>query len=151
MTLQSPLTNLPSVAAFPNVHFTIIINPDSGPGSSSLPDSNFLTAVPRLTSYSNVLAIGYVPTEKGTRSISDVESDIKTYAGWPSASGNSSFAVHGIFLDEAPNAYSEELVSYYQQLANLIKESSGLGPENFVCPPAPTPFVPHLASAVTDK
>ncbi|PWY69361.1 hypothetical protein BO83DRAFT_379871 [Aspergillus eucalypticola CBS 122712] len=120
------------VAAFPNVHFTIIINPDSGPGSSSLPDSNFLTAVPRLTSYSNVLAIGYVPTEKGTRAISDVESDIKTYAGWPSASGNSSFAVHGIFLDEAPNAYSEELVSYYQQLANLIKESSGLGPENFV-------------------
>ncbi|GKZ79228.1 hypothetical protein AnigIFM56816_003112 [Aspergillus niger] len=120
------------VAAFPNVHFTIIINPDSGPGSSSLPDSSFLTAVPRLTSYSNVLAIGYVPTEKGTRAISDVENDIKTYAGWPSASGNSSFAVHGIFLDEAPNAYSEELVSYYQQLTTLIKESSGLGPENFV-------------------
>ncbi|GKZ32938.1 hypothetical protein AbraIFM66950_002637 [Aspergillus brasiliensis] len=120
------------VAAFPNVHFTIIINPDSGPGSSSLPDSNFLTAVPRLTSYSNVLAIGYVPTEKGTRAIADVERDIKTYAGWPSASGNSTFAVHGIFLDEAPNTYSEELVSYYQQLASLIRESSGLGPENFV-------------------
>ncbi|PYH89196.1 hypothetical protein BO71DRAFT_390124 [Aspergillus ellipticus CBS 707.79] len=120
------------VSEFPDVEFTIIINPDSGPGSSSLPDASFLSAVPALTSHSNVLAIGYVPTQKGTRAIADVEKDVKTYAGWPSASGNSSFAVHGIFFDEAPNAYSADLVSYYQQLATLVKDSTGLGPENYV-------------------
>ncbi|RAH45311.1 spherulation-specific family 4 protein [Aspergillus brunneoviolaceus CBS 621.78] len=133
----TPLLNL--VASFPDVHFTVIINPSSGPGTSTLPDAAFLTAVPSLTANSNVLAIGYVPTQKGTRAIADVEKDINTYANWPSASGNSSFAVHGIFLDEAPNAYSADLVSYYTTLSNLIKSKDGLGPENYVVTNPGTP------------
>ncbi|PYH84579.1 hypothetical protein BO82DRAFT_351788 [Aspergillus uvarum CBS 121591] len=133
----TPLLDL--VASFPDVHFTVIINPSSGPGTSTLPDAAFLTAVPSLTANSNVLAIGYVPTQKGTRAIADVEKDINTYANWPSASGNSSFAVHGIFLDEAPNAYSADLVSYYTTLSNLIKSKDGLGPENYVVTNPGTP------------
>ncbi|PYI23498.1 hypothetical protein BO99DRAFT_470562 [Aspergillus violaceofuscus CBS 115571] len=133
----TPLLDL--VASFPDVHFTVIINPSSGPGTSTLPDAAFLTAVPNLTANSNVLAIGYVPTQKGTRAIADVEKDINTYANWPSASGNSSFAVHGIFLDEAPNAYSADLVTYYTTLSNLIKSKDGLGPENYVVTNPGTP------------
>ncbi|KAF7155371.1 hypothetical protein CNMCM5623_007442 [Aspergillus felis] len=120
------------ISSNPDVQFTIIINPDNGPGSATLPDENFLAAVPRLTAYSNALVIGYVRTGKGTRDIADVEKEINTYAGWPSASGNSSFAVHGIFLDEASSDYDATAVTYYEQLASLIRGSKGLGPNNHV-------------------
>ncbi|KAF7128571.1 hypothetical protein CNMCM5793_003359 [Aspergillus hiratsukae] len=120
------------ISSNPDVQFAIIINPDNGSGSTTLPDKNFLAAVPRLTAYSNALVIGYVRTAKGTRDISEVEKEINTYAGWPSASGNPSFAVHGIFLDEAPSEYDAAAVTYFQQLASLIRGSKGLGPNNHV-------------------
>ncbi|GIK06573.1 hypothetical protein Aspvir_002223 [Aspergillus viridinutans] len=120
------------ISSNPDVQFTIIINPDNGPGSTTLPDENFLAAVPRLTAYRNALVIGYVRTGKGTRDIADVTKEINTYAGWPSASGNSSFAVHGIFLDEAPSKYDAAAVTYYKQLASVIRGSKGLGPNNLV-------------------
>lgn len=126
-------TNQARIVANSDVQFTIIINPDNGPGSSTASDENFLTAVPRLASYSNALVLGYVSTEKGTRDISEVEKDIQTYAAWPSTSGKSSFAVHGIFLDEAATDYNADTVTYYKNLASTIKQSDGLGPDNYVC------------------
>ncbi|OGM48874.1 spherulin 4-like cell surface protein [Aspergillus bombycis] len=126
----TPLEEL--ILANPDVQFTIIINPDNGPGSSTASDTNFLTAVPRLASYSNALVLGYVSTQKGTRDISEVEQDIQTYASWPSASGKSSFAVHGIFLDEAATDYSADTVTYYTNLASTIRQSDGLGPNNYI-------------------
>ncbi|KAF4179587.1 hypothetical protein CNMCM8694_001529 [Aspergillus lentulus] len=120
------------ISSNPDVQFTIIINPDNGSGSTALPDENFLAAVPKLTAYSNALVIGYVRTGKGTRDISEVKKEIDTYEGWPSASGNPSFAVHGIFLDEAPSEYDAAAVKYYQELASLIQESKGLGPKNHI-------------------
>ncbi|PYH44707.1 spherulation-specific family 4 protein [Aspergillus saccharolyticus JOP 1030-1] len=142
----TPLLEL--ITSFPDVHFTVIINPSSGPGTSALPDAAFLTAIPSLTQHSNVLAIGYVPTQKGTRALSAVENDINIYANWPTAADNSSFAVHGIFLDEAPNAYSAELVAYYTSCAELIRSKSGLGPENYVVTnPGTPPDSAYLAIA----
>ncbi|PLN85497.1 hypothetical protein BDW42DRAFT_149726 [Aspergillus taichungensis] len=126
----TPLENL--ITAHPNVHFTVIINPDSGPGANSLPDENFRAAVPKLAAHGNTRVIGYVSTVQGNRGISDVEEEIKRYAGWPSASGDKAFAVKGIFLDEAPTGDGGAAVSYYQQLASLIKQSEGLGPDNYV-------------------
>lgn len=120
------------ISSNPDVQFTIIINPDNGSGPTALPDENFLAAVPRLTAYSNALVIGYVRTDKGTRDISEVKKEIDTYEGWPSASGNPSFAVHGTFLDEAPSEYDAAAVEYFQQLASSIRGSNGLGPNNHV-------------------
>lgn len=91
-----------------------------------------MASVPRLTAYSNALVIGYVRTDKGTRDISEVKKEIDTYEGWPSASGNPSFAVHGTFLDEAPSEYDAAAVEYFQQLASSIRGSNGLGPNNHV-------------------
>jgi hypothetical protein len=121
----------------PNVKFTVIINPSSGPGSGSLPDDNWRKAIPKLAAHSNVLVIGYVSTSWGNRAISDVERDIKTYAEWPSASGDSSFAVHGIFLDEGPAEADRAKVQYYKQLVSLIKGSSGLGNQYVSAPQSP--------------
>ncbi|KAB8225428.1 Spherulation-specific family 4-domain-containing protein [Aspergillus novoparasiticus] len=126
----TPLEEL--IVANSDVQFTIIINPDNGPGSNTASDENFLTAVPRLASYSNALVLGYVSTQKGTRDISEVEKDIQTYAAWPSTSGKSSFAVHGIFLDEAVADYNADTVTYYKNLASTIRSSDGLGPDNYI-------------------
>ncbi|BAE63041.1 unnamed protein product [Aspergillus oryzae RIB40] len=126
----TPLEEL--IVANSDVQFTVIINPDNGPGSNTASDANFLTAVPRLASYSNALVLGYVSTQKGTRDISEVEKDIQTYAAWPSTSGKSSFAVHGIFLDEAVADYNADTVTYYKNLASTIRSSDGLGPDNYI-------------------
>lgn len=121
------------VTSNPDVKFTIIVNPSNGPGgSTTLQDKNFLTNVPKLVAHRNVRLIGYVSTSWGGRDISEVEADIKQYAEWPSSSGDSSFAVQGIFLDEGATEYNEATVSYYEQAASLIKQSSGLGPDNYV-------------------
>ncbi|KAB8074314.1 Spherulation-specific family 4-domain-containing protein [Aspergillus leporis] len=127
-----------------NVKFTVIINPSSGPGSGSLPDDNWRKAIPKLAAHSNVLVIGYVSTSWGNRAISDVERDIKTYAEWPSASGDSSFAVHGIFLDEGPAEADRAKVQYYKQLVSLIKGSSGLGNQYVVMNPGTVPDTSYL-------
>jgi hypothetical protein len=42
-----PLYN--SIAAYPNVTFNVIINPDSGPGSSTYPDSDFIAGITQLS------------------------------------------------------------------------------------------------------
>ncbi|KAI9041836.1 spherulation-specific family 4 protein [Aspergillus affinis] len=141
--LSSPCyldANRDRVTSNPDVKFTVIVNPDNGPGgSTTLQDQNFLTNIPKLAAHSNVRLIGYVATGWGDRDISEVQADIKQYAEWPSSSGDSSFAVKGIFLDEGATAYSEATVSFYEQAASLIKESSGLGPDNYVVANPGTP------------
>ncbi|KAF7590347.1 hypothetical protein BBP40_002950 [Aspergillus hancockii] len=129
----------------PNVKFTIIINPDNGPGGEQLPDNNWRKAVPKLASHSNVLVIGYVSTSWGNREISKVQRDIKTYAEWPTASGDSSFAVHGIFLDEGAAVASQTTEDYYKQVVSKIKGTTGLGSSPYVVMnPGTIPAAPYL-------
>ncbi|KAE8420843.1 Spherulation-specific family 4-domain-containing protein [Aspergillus pseudocaelatus] len=126
----TPLEQL--VANNPNVKFTIIVNPSSGPGGDTLPDANWRKVIPKLTAHSNVAVIGYVSTCYGGRPISAVQHDITTYANWPSVSGDASFAVHGIFLDEAAAEPDDKKVAFYKQITSLIKENKGFGPQNNV-------------------
>ncbi|KAE8165132.1 Spherulation-specific family 4-domain-containing protein [Aspergillus tamarii] len=115
-----------------NVKFTIIINPSSGPGGDTLPDANWRKVIPKLTAHSNVAVIGYVSTCYGGRPMSAVQHDIATYANWPTVSGDASFAVHGIFLDEAAAEPDDKKVTFYKQITSLIKENKGFGPRNNV-------------------
>jgi hypothetical protein len=97
---------------YPNLPFTLVINPDSGPGSGSTPDSQYQDCLPTLrdTSNSNVLLVGYVHTSYGTRSTSDIEADVLTYSNWPP-----SYQPDGIFFDEVPTD-----LSYASTYASLI-------------------------------
>lgn len=63
------------------------------------------------------MVLGYIPTEYGTRSASDVESDISTYSGW-SAYTAKNIAVAGIFFDEAPRTDDTSLISYMTGVAD---------------------------------
>ncbi|EKM59215.1 uncharacterized protein PHACADRAFT_191536 [Phanerochaete carnosa HHB-10118-sp] len=106
------------ISANPSVPFIIIINPNSGPGAvGSQPDSSsYQGCVPQLKSQPNVRTIGYVFTEYGSRSQSDVDADVSTYAGWDSA-----YRLDGIFFDQVET--TSDLLSTYTAFVNTARQS----------------------------
>ncbi|KAL4901307.1 hypothetical protein BDW74DRAFT_85032 [Aspergillus multicolor] len=125
-----PLVNV--ITEHPDVNFTVVVNPGSGPGPNPLPDGNYTQEIPRLTAHDNVRVLGYVATTYAKRNISAVRRDIQTYANWPTLSGNSSLAVRGIFFDETPQQYNESAYAYLDTLTAVVKNTPGLGPDHFV-------------------
>ena len=105
-----------TIAAYPKVQFQIIINPDSGPGSSQYPDDAYITALTRLNKFPNVKLIGYVYTGYASRPLSDTIKDIDTYAGWASYT-KSNITVSGIFFDEATDSIAAAPKEYMQNIS----------------------------------
>ncbi|KAL2784026.1 Spherulation-specific family 4 [Aspergillus keveii] len=81
-----------ALAAYPEVDFYVIVNPNSGPGDSSPPAFEYITGVSTLNSYANAHTIGYVRTNWADRDIDDVKQDIDVYSRWASYSGSDSSA-----------------------------------------------------------
>jgi hypothetical protein len=115
-----------SIEGNPNTDFTIIVNPDDGPGRSTLPSSDkFTKQAEKLKSYRNVQLIGYVKIGYAGRNLNTVTSQIGKYAGW--ASANRKIAVDGIFLDEAPYNWNSTIERYLTDVKRSIKNNAGLG------------------------
>ena len=91
-----PLVN--AARAHPKVQFLAVINPNNGPGQSTLPDSSYLAALRELNEIPNIQPLGYVFCTYGKRPLADIEKDIDLYRGW-----NAEFRLDGIFIDEAPS------------------------------------------------
>jgi hypothetical protein len=112
----------------PDINFTIVVNPKSGPGDGPGPDERYTSAVKRLNSYANVQTVGYVRTGYASRNLSDVVDEINIFSGWSDVS--SELAMQGIFLDESPHQYSAESVDFMAQVGREIKSRPGLkGPK----------------------
>jgi hypothetical protein len=107
------------------VDFTLIVNPDDGPGKSSLPPDVWVKSVERLKSFRNVQLLGYVKIGYAKRSMGAVTDQIKKYASWTSK--KRSIAVDGIFLDESPYIWNETNGKYLSDVHRTIKETTGLG------------------------
>jgi hypothetical protein len=120
------------ISKHPEVNFTVVINPGSGPGPNALPDANYTREIPKLGSFENVRLLGYVATTYAKRNISLVRRDIETYAAWPTNSSNPALAVRGIFFDETPQQYDEDALAYLQELTDVVKNTPGLGPDHYV-------------------
>ena len=120
-----------SLNATSDLNYTIIINPDSGPGNGSAPNDDFLSAVRKLNTYPNVQTVGYVRTNYSSRSIGDVLQDVSTYSGW--ATNASGVAMHGIFFDEAPHEYSAETTAYMRRANDAVLRADGLQGDKTVC------------------
>jgi spherulation-specific family 4 protein len=98
-------------SAYPNVPFVVVINPDSGSGTS--PDPNYAAGVKNLQA-AGVVVLGYVPTGYATKpssAISNVEAQVSAYDSW--------YHVNGIFFDEMSNVVGYE--SYYSTLNSYVK------------------------------
>ncbi|KAK8927795.1 Spherulin-4 [Metarhizium anisopliae] len=120
----TPDDNTRSVSRRPDLNFTVIVNPSSGPGSSPYPDVHYDAAIRRLNSYPNIETVGYVRTGYATRNLSDVTAEVAVYSGW--FSNASALAMHGIFFDEAPHEYSPEAVEFLRAADSFVKSAPGL-------------------------
>jgi len=87
-----------------------IMNPNSGPGNQV--DPTYKAAV-EAAHEKGVKIYGYVRTGYGTRSASDVNSDINAY--------KSGYGVDGVFLDEAQ--LDTQHLSYYKSISDNLHQS----------------------------
>lgn len=113
-----------SIEAHPSIPFYLIINPSTGPGDTEYPEEVFITAIAKLNSYPNANVLGYTHTKQGTRSSSEVEKEIATYAKWATYTGKN-IRLSGIFFDEAANGEDPSKLAYFENLSRNSK-SSGL-------------------------
>jgi hypothetical protein len=91
---------------------SMIINPNSGPGTSV--DSAYLTTVNQAKS-AGIRVYGYTHSQYGARSVSLVKTEVDQYKNW--------YGVTDIFVDEASGAVTQ--IPYYQDIANYVHQSSG--------------------------
>lgn len=129
-----------SIESNPNLNFTVIVNPDSGPGNSQYPSLDYIAGLAQLHNYPNAKLYGYVHTAWGHNSLVDVKLNITKYSGWKDYESvdihgmlscttsthkviTLNIKVDGIFFDEAPKIYSEESFNYMSALSNFSHSS----------------------------
>ncbi|KAL8867950.1 MAG: hypothetical protein Q9174_005322 [Haloplaca sp. 1 TL-2023] len=103
-----------AIDANPEVDWQIIVNPNSGPGTSSPPDANYIDAISKLNSFQNVATLGYIATGYTQVPYTTVASQIDIYAQWADYDA-ANISVSGIFFDEANNTAANDVYEYYQQ------------------------------------
>jgi hypothetical protein len=110
-----------SIAANSALDFRLIVAPDL---SNVLPDSNYIASLSTLNSFSNVQTLGYVPTNYTTRDISDVLTDVDSYAAWLDYA-EADIGVSGIFFDEIPSTLSTDASSYLNNITSFARNALG--------------------------
>ncbi len=100
-------------AAAVQVPLTAIMNPNSGPDTSS--DPNYVSAVNALRSAGGKV-IAYIHTSYGSRTLSTVESEVDTYLSW--------YSIDGFFVDEMADDTTTNDLNYYSSLYQYIKGKS---------------------------
>ncbi|WCM21070.1 spherulation-specific family 4 protein [Paraburkholderia bryophila] len=89
---------------------TAILNPNSGPGTTT--DPNYAAATAKVRAAGGKV-LGYVHTSYGTRSLSAVVADVNAYVAL--------YKVDGFFIDEMSSDNNIAHIQYYQSLYNYIK------------------------------
>jgi len=108
-----------AISSNPDVAFTVVVNPDSGPGGTS-PNSDYTPALQQLNSYSNVQTIGYIDSQYGAQDASALEAEVDEYAAWPE-----DVRPTGVFWDDVTQ--SDESGSWeILQTASEYAQSQGL-------------------------
>lgn len=114
---------LTSAISHPSLHFTIIVNPDSGPGDWL--NGEYAQAIAQLDALPNVRTVGYVDTAQvnkpdGPHSIERIGADIATYA-----ERAEEVKLAGVFLDDVSNVWSEEVDVLLEEAVNRTKGTAG--------------------------
>lgn len=99
------------------VKITTIINPDNGPGGPSSPNGDYQRGLSDLSA-GNVGMVGYVHTSYGKRDIEEVKSEIIKYND---SFNTANFNVTGIFFDEVSSSTDHQVMNYYRNLYDFVK------------------------------
>ncbi|CZT07757.1 related to cell surface spherulin 4-like protein [Rhynchosporium agropyri] len=117
---------------YPDLNFTAVVNPASGPGDEALPDGNYTRDISKLNSYPNVRTVGYVSTRWTSRNISLALADIQVYSRWATNSSIPNLGMRGIFLDETPSIWNASAQEYLENVAAAIRSDAGLGSDPLI-------------------
>ncbi|KAJ4288075.1 hypothetical protein N0V90_012092 [Kalmusia sp. IMI 367209] len=135
--------------AHPDVDFTVVVNPCSGPCIGSLPDQYYLGAIPKLRVYNNIRTLGYVATNYTTKPLDDVLKEIDTYAAWPKASNNTKLKVDGIFFDETPSTYDTFKYNYLSRASQAVKNGTRFRDRFVGMSASSRPILRHISDSLT--
>lgn len=124
----------------PGLTFQVILNVDSGPGSSSSgPNSDFASATAKLNAYPNVETLGYVHTLFGEASHDDVNANVSAWHAWNTYT-QANTSIHGIFFDEVHNTEGDNSdVTYMQALVESAISTFGSQKPTIVFNPGSKP------------
>jgi len=114
------------IAEFPALEFLVIVNPDSGPGSTPLPSADYVREIPKLNASANVVTLGYIRVHYCDKPLREVYAEVDAYTGWAGHLERAVLGMRGVFVDETPNHYSPERASYLDAVRQHIKVSPGI-------------------------
>ena len=104
---------------FKNGSTLVIINPNSGPGTSNNSDYVDLVNTVKTGSSTVKTVLGYVSTSYGNRNSTLVKQDINTYYSF--------YNLDGIFLDEGSTSCDSTNLTNYKAYDTLVKSKKGTG------------------------
>lgn len=137
-----PLTS--AAAQYPDVTFTAVINPSTGPApdANGCPNKDYIEGLASLNKYPNIHTMGYVHTANRwdcgssgtdicfcTAPAAEVKANITTYASWKTKScagwstTDPDIHINSIFIDEAPGQDGGSCLSYMTDLTEHAKSS----------------------------
>lgn len=111
----------------------LIINPDSGPGTSS--NSDYVTQM-GLAQASGARVIGYIPTSYTETTLATAQSQVDDYYAW--------YGVDGIFFDQVTTDAGNDQ-AYYQTLYAYVK-AKPTGTRTVVINPGTIPDVSYMSA-----
>lgn len=119
--------------------FTVVINPDDGPGNGTRPSPEYIDVLNALEVYPHVQTLGYIRTDRGKRDNATVRAEIATYSGW---SKFQNLRLNGIFFDQTPYKDEGNVSEYLRNISATVRHSDGfLEPRLVVHNPGRVPDV----------
>jgi Spherulation-specific family 4 len=138
------------VIKYPSQQFLVVINPHSGPSSTTFPSFEYTAQIQNLTQFPNVRPVGYVRTGYASRNVEEVLRDVSLYSGWITTDragvNATAVAMHGIFFDEAPHEYSDENAEYMSRINTAVKDAAGILSPKTVRSPETAHHASHLTA-----
>ncbi|KAH8592464.1 Spherulation-specific family 4-domain-containing protein [Bisporella sp. PMI_857] len=110
-----------AIAANPDLNFQIVISPHL---ANIYPDSNYIYGLDSLNKFPNVQTLGYVHTSWTARNITQVKSEIDSYAAWVNYT-DAAIAVDGIFFDETPSGFIGDTWAYLESITSYARRALG--------------------------
>ncbi|EDU45689.1 conserved hypothetical protein [Pyrenophora tritici-repentis Pt-1C-BFP] len=84
---------------YPETTFTVVINPENGPGSTVWPTAEYIDAIESLSKYENIRILGYIDTDGGKRDNATIRQEIAvTPLGWKGHEVHSSITPTHTFI-----------------------------------------------------
>lgn len=99
-----------------------------GDGNGTSLNADYQEALPNLTGRSNIITVGYVGTNMGSRNITDVANDINSYGSLEEIN----LAIDGIFFDQTPTIFTNDSLNYMTELDTFVKQHPGFNGMNIV-------------------